>query len=536
MSISILDLARQSIQFSRPPNVLVVEEIEKLTEKPVARTRKELLTGDMLGERDQATTAALERATRKIGILALLPASQRMDLCRRLNLIKIREEHTPLFRQGDLCTDFYIPVLGAFRCDSEMHRECLNPETESFEPPVMVSRVVGAGKDLYFEQGVGMPPPPGMPPKDNDRAFAKCIATAWPRLNEPKEEKKQKLGGEKKKMSISERRASKRSGGLCKIIAIPMQDLIETLRIPANEIQLRAYSMRSLSLFKTWPAEELSALSYHFEHLVVDPKEEFHPVGGKFYLVIKGTVDVFWMKNRPQRPQSGQNRQDQPPLRVQMSCDDSTPCFGEHLLCSDFCDFLGFTPHLSINISKYNRHGATNNVELLIATPTDIWPYFNKQTKQRFEQIAEERRGKWFSYGSRCVTPLLAHSNNIQTFNSGLHPVSTGRKLPTSADSISMESSFVRFAPLGMETSHKRSPSRLKYNEDNLSHVLQKDSDVDTTQSHKSSIMPLHESQRFIRTLPSTRRLTRPGSVDNEAENWCMSISSPFEGTKTFSG
>ena len=110
----------------------------------------------MIGERDEASAKALEKLTRKIGILSLLPATQRTDLCRRMNVVKCRNENEPLFRQGEYCIDFYIPIVGSFNCTATLHTEVLDRESGGFYPPTVVQNVVSAGRDMYFEQGVGI--------------------------------------------------------------------------------------------------------------------------------------------------------------------------------------------------------------------------------------------------------------------------------------------------------------------------------------------------------------------------------------------
>ena len=506
----LIELARQATRFCKAPNSVTVEEIEKLTEKHVARTRKELSAGDTIKERDQADVMALEKLTRKIGILSLLPATQRTDLCRRVNLLKFREEKEALFEQGDECVDYYIPIVGAFECVGEHHTECLDMVSGSYYPKAVVRRLVGAGKDMYFEQGVGMPHQQGVAHKEGSTSRAIC--TAWPRLHEPTEGKK--TG--KLRMSISERRAAKRPGGLCIVLAIPMQDVIDTLLVQENEIQNRAMSMQAaFDFFKLWEFEDLCAVSYQLEHHRFEAGEDIvkpHAAhNGKFYLVIKGRVDLNWVEYDPH-----DHARDQ---KVQMTVDERSPYFGEHLLCGDSNDTLGMAPDYIATVNPL-----AGCCEVLIGMASAIRPFLNQPIQSRFLDSYEERRSRWFQ-----IKPQKEKEGLKRHEQEHLRIMTSSPEEAIEPENMSKANVFSRFAPKE-QTSSTILPSKLKYTEKILQNGDNADASKYRLRVDVTSPAPAGQFPLSTKKLASTRILVRP---DLEG-HWSMGLSSPYSGRMTF--
>ena len=515
-AMSPMDLARQSARFCKAPLSTTVEAIEKLTEKHVARLIGELKdsNGEMLAERDQHATTALERLTRKIGILSLLPATQRTDLCRRMNLLKIRDEDKPLFQQGDFCLDFYIPLVGAFHCVSELHvQKDIDYESGAFRPPVEVRRIVGAGKDMYFEQGVGMPWQQGTMHKEG--ATARCVSTAWPLLREPKEDKgKKQSGGDAKKMTISERRAAKRPGGLCIVLALAMQDVIDVLKVQETELQELGRTIgASLEPFQTWKGDDLCALAFQFERHVFTPGQpivkEHASHNGRFYLLSKGKVDLVWTMQEHHKQ-----------LQLTMQCDQACPCFGEHLLCGEEFEAIGTGPDYTATAS------ADGPCEMFVGNANDIAPYLSARDVKYLYELFELRRSRWFQAKSTSMSSKRRPPSRMNIPDS-FYP-SMGS--PDEEGHLESVNRFQRFAPKGTKD---KSPSKLRYTENLLS---QDEESVDgTPRLGKVSPLPEYASRQMTKLLPSTRTLVRPKSIDLAEENWSMNLSSPYEGRMTFS-
>ena len=216
--------------------------------------------------------------------------------------------------------------------------------------------------------------------------------------------------------------------------------------------------------------------------------------------------------------------------QAQMPCDDDMPCFGEHLLCD--LSFDATNSHSATLVPEFVANASKNGgtCEVLIAAAESVLPYLSVPTVARMHEIFEHRRNIW---------------REKQQKNG--HYVQLGKSIKNLNLSIDFDTlevagsptghsptAFARFAPKSMETKIP-SPSKLKYTENLLRKLGDVESDAGTPRLDAVSPI-LNETRRFTHTLPSTRTLTRPGSVDNVAENWCMSLSSPFVGRKTFSG
>ena len=521
-----IEMARQASRFGRAPPGTTVDAIDKLTRVHVARTRAQLLAGDMLGERDEASARELEKLTRKIGILSQLPAAQRTDLCRRMNLHKIRDEDQPLFRQGECSIEYYIPIAGAFTCVSELHRNTVDPATGAFRPPVQATSVVSAGQDMYVELGVGMPHRPGTARKEGATA-QQCTATAWPLLRESKEAAaKRRPGDAAKKMSISARRASKRTGGICVVLAIPMQDLIEVLEIPESEVERRGRLMLSASdFFRGWDLDDLHAVSYRFEHHEFQPGEEIvkeHASrNGNFYLVVRGKVDLFWIS--PEYNANGHRSE----KRIQMPCEQA-PCFGEHLLCGVA---EAAEPEF---LASADSNGPC---EVLIAQAHAVRPYLNGSTERKFLEIYESRRSIF----------LANTTDPNRTLRRTLSPLSSTRKsrvhLPLLEDSQSSMPTyenydFCRFAPKATPnraTATRGDPSRLKYNEQALG-LDGENGSLTPSAALQASVAPIASFRPSTVTFKrSTRALVPSHHLDDPTVNWAMNLSSPYSGKPSFS-
>lgn len=505
-----IEMARQAGLFCKAPASSTVEAIEKLTEKHVARTRRELLDKErpMMGERDQATAAALERLTRRIGMLSLIPATQRVDLCRRLNLLKIRDESEPLFTQGQLCVDYYIPIVGAFECRATLH--------EHRFPSINRQNIVGAGKSLHFEQGVGMPWEQGTCHREG--VNAQCTSTAWPLFNEPKDLRKEgkQAPGPQRRLSISERRAAKRPGGMCIVLAIPMQDMLDVLQVQADEVMLRGLALRKASdFFRDWSEMDLHSMVYMFDHRTYEPGQEIVTSGAtasnKLYILIRGKIDLQWVDKH----HSG-------PIVASMPCDETMPCMGEHHVCAGYYD--GAAPDYTASASKNSEL-----CEVLVCRPNDVLPYFDPDTKIRFLRVFRARRDRWFDLKAyhQGMEPRLSKPGSPQRFPTQDHSLGDliESRLPAPGTTL-----FVRFPP-GLDA---KLPSKLKYNGKELQAGGDVASEDGTPRVDKASPVPTEEYQRFTKVLPSTRTILRPQSLDDAGEAWKMTISSPYSGRKSF--
>jgi hypothetical protein len=501
-----IEIARQAGLFCKAPASSTVEAIEKLTEKHVARTRRELLDKErpMIGERDQATAAALERLTRRIGILSLIPATQRIDLCRRMNLLKIRDECEPLFTQGQFCVDYYIPIVGAFECKATLH--------EHRFPSIDRQNIVAAGKSLHFEQGVGMPWEQGTCHREG--VNAQCTSTAWPLFNEPKHlgKESKKASGLQKRLSITERRAAKRPGGMCIVLAIPMQDMLDVLHVQEDEVMLRGLALRKASdFFQEWSEMDLFSMVYMFDHHTYEPGQEIVTSGvtasHKLYILMSGKIDLQWVDKH----HSGH-------IVASMPCDETMPCMGEHHVCAGYYD--GAAPDYTASASKNS-----GPCEVLVCRSNDVLPYFDPHTKVRFLRVFQARRDRWFD--------LKAYHQGMQTRLSKPGSPTQHHSLDDSIESrmpAPGPTLFARFPP-GLDA---KVPSKLKYNGKELQAGGDVASEDCTPRVDKASPVPTEEYQRFTRVLPSTRTILRPQSIDDAGEAWKMSISSPYSGRKTF--
>lgn len=507
-----IEMARQAGLFCKAPTSSTVEAIEKLTEKHVARTRRELLDKElnMIGERDEATAAGLERLTRRIGILSLIPATQRTDLCRRMNLLKIRDESEPLFRQGQFCVDYYIPIVGNFECKATLHEHrvsCIDRRN-----------IVGAGKSLHFEQGVGMPWEQGTCHREG--VNAQCVSTAWPLLKEPKDLRREArltsfvAQGLQRKLSISERRAAKRPGGLCIVLAIPMQDMLDVLQVQEDEVMLRGLALKNaLDFFRDWPEVDLYSMVYMFDHHTYEPGQEIVGSGltrsHKLYILIRGKIDLQW-----------DDKQHAGHVVASMPCDETMPCMGEHDVCSGYYD--GAAPDYTASASKNS-----GPCEVLVCRANDVLPYFDPDTKIRFLRVFKARRERWFD--------LKAYHQGMQTrVKSGLpqrswtqhHSLIDSFESRMPAPGVTL---FSRFPP-GLDT---KLPSKMKYGKQ-----LEAGGDVasedGTPRVDMASSVPTEEYLRFTKVLPSTRTVFRPQSLDEAGDSWKMTISSLYAGRKTF--
>jgi len=519
VQLSPMSLARQSVRFGKPPPSTTVEAIEKLTERRVARLKSELTgNSEVLVERDQFATTALERLTRKVGILSLLPATQRMDLCRRMNLLKIRDEAEPLFRQGDYSIDYYIPLLGAFECVSEHHEQRdIDALTGSFYPPTEVRRIVGAGKDMYFEQGVGMPWEGGAAHKEG--ATARCTSTAWPLLREPKDERgKNSSGRVAKKMTISERRAAKRPGGLCIVLAVPMQDLIDVLKVQEKELETLARIIgNAFEPFRSWRDNDLFALAFQFERQVFEAGEsivkEHASNNGRFYLVTKGKVDLVWTLQEHHKC-----------LRCQMVCGENSACFGEHLLCGEAYEAVGGVPQY---VAAASENGPC---EIFVGNASAIAPYLGARDLNFVRDLFEMRQSFWFQTHSTSMSKVARRPPSRMKSPESWGLGYSSMESPGEEQRQEAIDRFERFAPRGTKSS---SPSKLKYTEKLLT---QGDEDpVEGSPRHSAALSPhLRSAPRLSKVLPSTRILVRPQSIDLAEENWSMNLSSPYKGRMTF--
>ena len=525
--LSAIEMARQAMLFCKAPASATVEAIERLTEKHVARTRRELLDKErqMIGERDQATAAGLERLTRKIGILSLIPATQRMDLCRRMNLLKFRDEDEPLFKQGQSCIDYYIPIVGAFECRAVMHEqrfliadsgECRTRETAQLLRQI----IIGAGSSLHFEQGVGMPPEHGV--LHTDTYAGTSVSTAWPLLNPPSEDPKEgkKAAGTQKRLSISERRAAKRPGGLCIVLAIPMQDVVDILQVPKDEVMLRGLALRRASdFFQEWLDFDLHAVAYMFDLQTFKPGQTIVSGGpvrsNKLYILLKGKIDLQWVNHY----QSIQHQSIQDV--VDMPCDETMPCMGEQHVCSDYYD--GAAPDHRASASK-----SGDTCEVLVCRVSDILPYLDADTQMKFYRVFQARRKRWYELkgyhqGVHQGVPSRATSPQQRSLDD-----SFDSRMPPPGETM-----FARFPPR-LDKKLRAPPSKLKYNEKLLQAGGDVASEDGTPRVDIASPVATEEYLGFTKMLPSTRSILPPDSVDDAGKAWQAMISSPYRGRKTF--
>eukprot|EP00283_Hemiselmis_rufescens_P010395 CAMPEP_0173421844 /NCGR_PEP_ID=MMETSP1357-20121228/2795_1 /TAXON_ID=77926 /ORGANISM="Hemiselmis rufescens, Strain PCC563" /LENGTH=151 /DNA_ID=CAMNT_0014384803 /DNA_START=78 /DNA_END=530 /DNA_ORIENTATION=+ len=146
--LSVLEMIDQAEKLSPPPMPQVVEELEELMAVSVARTDEELQQG-LPPHRDDETVRTVEQLTRRFGILGSLPTHNRMTLCRRMNVWRLRSPNQPIFKQGEACRDFFITVHGCF----EVIHVSEGNQDEGIQEFYCDHKVV-PGRDFYYEQNV----------------------------------------------------------------------------------------------------------------------------------------------------------------------------------------------------------------------------------------------------------------------------------------------------------------------------------------------------------------------------------------------